>query len=144
MRKDPTYEIREHYIRLLSGMVVKSKSVPVYNLAQVAHKPPYVMVFGGTAESQDTKSGYSGSITVNIQVHTIYEGDYGGEKFADEVVHEIIRRRYDNTGYYGSTENFDIITCIYTVEEAVRIQSATAVHILKSIQFNHFITQKKQ
>jgi hypothetical protein len=143
MKIDPTQEIRKHYIDLLSGLTVGSKAVPVYNLAQVAQKPPYVLIFGGTSEDANTKGGFSDTVTVNVQVHTSFEGDYGGEKFADDVIIEIIDRRFQDGAVYGSTDNFDIVTCRYSIAETARIQTNTSVHILKTIQFTHFVSQKK-
>jgi len=145
MKKDATKEIRKHYVELLAGLEVNSKSIPVFNLAKVNSKPPYILIFGGTSENNDTKNGFSDNITVNVQVHTSFTGDFGGEEFADDVVNEIIERRYDQStpGVYGSTENFNIITCTRNIQEAARIETPTSVHILRQIQFSHFIEQIK-
>lgn len=141
MRKDATREIRQHYTELLSGIQVGGISIPVYNLAKVANKPPYILVFGGVNDQGTTKGPRHSQVSINVEVHTAYQGDYGGEKFMDAIVNEILEKRFENEPYYGQTENFKLVTCQYSAGESLRIESSTEIHILRQITFNHFVNQ---
>lgn len=145
MKLDPQKEIRKHYIDLLTGIQVRGKEIPVINLAKVGQQLPYILVFGGSSESADTKGSYNDQVTVNVQVHTDYKGNYGGESWADEITEAILERRYpdETPGIYGSTENFKIVTCTRNINETARIETSTSVHILRQITFNHFVKQIK-
>ena len=142
MRKDATKEIRQHYVDLLSGIEVNGKSIPVYNLARVADKPPYILIFGGVNEQGTTKDTKHSLLSVNVEIHTSYRGDYGGEKFMDAIVNEILEKRYENGPRYGDTDNFSLVTCTYTATESLRIETSTEVHIIRQLTFNHFVNQK--
>ena len=145
MKKDPQKELRKHYIDLLTGIQVNDATIPVINLAKVGQQLPYILVFGGTQTGTDTKGNYNDNATVNIQVHTDFKGNYGGESFCDSITEAILERRYPDAtpGKYGQTENFNIITCTRNIQETARIETSTSVHILRQITFNHFIEQKK-
>ncbi|TVR41895.1 MAG: hypothetical protein EA392_00930 [Cryomorphaceae bacterium] len=142
MRKDATREIRQHYVDLLSEIEVNDKAIPVYNLAKVSDPPPYILVFGGVNEQGTTKGPRHSEISINVEVHTAYRGDYGGEKFMDAIVNEIIEKRYEKAPRYGETENFQLVTCQYNAGESLRLQTSTEVHIIRQITFNHFVNQK--
>jgi hypothetical protein len=143
MKLDPQREIRQHYIDLLTGITVKGKEIPVINLAKVGQQLPYILVFGGSIEGADTKGTYNDRVSVNVQVHTDFKGNYGGESWADDIATEILKRRYPEgkPGEYGYTDNFRIVTCTRSIQETARIETATSVHILRQITFNHFVEQ---
>jgi hypothetical protein len=142
MRNDLTKEIRQHYISLLTGITVRGVGVPVINLAKTGQQLPYILVFGGSAEGSDTKGSYNDIISVNIQVHTDFKGNYGGEAFADEIVNEILNRRFETRGYYGETDNYKLVTCTYNASESARIDTNTSVHIYRLITFTHYVSHK--
>lgn len=144
MKKDPQKELRKHYIDFLSGIEVNGKEIPVINLAKVGQNLPYILVFGGTSSGSDTKNSYNDEVTINVQIHTDFKGNYGGEQFADEITEAVLERRYpdDNPGIYGETDNFQIVTCTRNIQETARIETNTSVHILRQINFNHFLSQK--
>jgi hypothetical protein len=142
MRKDATRELRQHYVELLTGITVNSKVIPVYNLAKVSNKPPYILIFGGTNTQGMTKGTTHSDLSINVEIHTAYQGDYGGEKFLDAIANEILEKRYENSPRYGATDNFQIITCQYSATETLRLETSTEIHILRQITFNHFINQK--
>lgn len=142
MKYDPSIELRRQYKTLLSGIVMKGKQIPVINLAKITTKPPYILIFGGTAENNSTKRKYSDNVSINVNVHTYFQGDYGGEYINDLIVDEIIQRRFAEIGSYGETDNYNIVTCNYSIEESARTMTETSVHIIQQITFNHFIEQK--
>lgn len=144
MKLDASLEIRQHYISLLSGISYNSRVVPVINLAKVFSKLPYILVFGVSVDPANTKNSYNDNVTVTIQVHTEFSGNFGGEKAADTIVNEIINKRYpeNKPGDYGETNNFKIVTCTHQVNESARVQNTSSVQIIKTITFNHYISQK--
>jgi hypothetical protein len=138
---DTQKELRAHYKSLLANIVVKDVAIPVINLARIAQKLPYILVFGGTNESADTRTTTNANTSITVQVHVDFAGNYGGEEFADDIVNEILEKRYTTRGIYGETTNWKIVTCTHVVNESARIDTNTSVQIIKSITFNHFLNK---
>lgn len=141
MKKNAQIELRTYYKSLLAGISVNGRSIPVINLARVGTKPPYILIFGGNATPSDTKTSYNDEVSINVNVHTDFAADAGGEAIADQITDEILNKVYAVKGIYGNTDNFKIVTCTYDIEESARTMSNTSVHIIRQITFTHFVEQ---
>jgi hypothetical protein len=114
----------------------------VYNLATIQSKPPYILLVNQTANENNTKGGYADNVAITVQCITEFTGPFGGDVAADRMASAVIEKITENRPNYGTTENFDIITCQISANETLRQQTETDTYITRQITFIHFVEQK--
>jgi len=131
--KDPTYQIRKHYIDLLAGI-----SVDVVNIATLNKEPPFVFV---TTRSQEesTKTSESHQVTTTFNIIVKNDGDWGGDKQAEDIANEILP--LVKNGSYSSTTDFKIVTCMIESSDPISETTETGRVIQKVIAVNNYVSR---
>ena len=141
MKKYPGKEIRKYYFDLLSDIKIDNKEIPVYNLARIGIEPPYIMLVNQTATGRNTKGSYSDDTTILIQCVTHFEGNFGGDQYADKIANEVTEKIFENRPDYGTTNNFKIVTTQITSNETLREQTSTDVLIIRQLTISNYVEQ---
>lgn len=108
--KDVVLPLRVGYFTLLNGMVVGGKTIQVFDSAPIhPASSPYIVIEGIVPISENTKDSFMAEVTVDLVVHTSFQGDYGGGKQADLIVNEILERVIPTPGKSGvSATGFNV------------------------------------
>lgn len=131
--KDPTYQIRKHYIDLLAGI-----SVDVVNIATFDKEPPFVFV-STRSQEQSTKTSESHQVTTTFNIIVKNDGDWGGDKQAEDIANEILP--LVKNGSYGSTTDFKIVTCMIESSDPISETTETGRVIQKVIAVNNYVSR---
>lgn len=129
---DPSYEIRKHYIDLLDI------SVPVLNYA-TTQDPPFVIVTTA-AVGAGTKNSYEWEVTTTMDIIVKTNGNWGGDKMADDIANEIMTL-IDNKPDYGDTTTFKIVTQEITGSSPIADITETGRIIQKTITITNYVSQ---
>ena len=141
MKLYPGKEIRKWYLDKLTGIELDGLTIPVYNLARIKSKPPYILLVNQTASSSDTKTTYNDNVSILVQCVTAFAGDFGGDEFADRMADEVTKRITADRPNYGNTDNFKIVTCQIASNDTLRQQNPSETYITRQIDFQHFVSQ---
>lgn len=134
---DPTYQIRKHYIDMLSAVA----GMPtVVNYATLDIEPPFVRV-NVSASYQGTKCSHSWNATTQMFVVVKAPGDWGGDALTEEISNLILTTIHATTPLYGTTDNFKLVTQVVTVNDVDSQLTPTGRVFLKQLVIESFIDQ---
>lgn len=133
------FEIRAWYKTQLTGITVDGRTIPIYNYPDYEKQPPFICLVNQSQQDYATKDKRDFIIKIYVQVYTANNGGFDGDRFADLVTNEIMKRI---NGNYGSTENFQIVTTKYDANESYAKIDAVSGIILRQIAFSHFISKQ--
>ena len=130
---DPTFQIRKRYIDLLDI------SVPVVNMASIDTEPPFVVV-STRSQEQGTKTSESHQTTTTINIIVKTDGDWGGDKLAEDIANEITPLVKSRP--YGDTQDFKIVTCRVEASAPLTQITETGRVIQKVLTIVNFVSRK--
>ena len=130
---DPTFQIRKHYIDLLDI------SVPVVNMASLGTEPPFVYV-STRSQEQSTKNSESHQTTTTINIIVKTDGDWGGDKMAEDIANEITP--LVKIVPYGETDDFKIVTCRVEASDPITQINETGRVIQKVLTIVNYVSRK--
>ena len=130
--KDPTLQIRAHYIDLLDI------SVPVYNMATLSAEPPFVIISTRSQQAVN-KTSFDHTVTTTMNIIVKTDGDWGGDKLAEDIANEILP--LVTTRPYGQTDDFKIITNTVEASDPISEVTETGRAISKVITIENYVSQ---
>ena len=134
--KDPTYQIRQHFINLISPVT----GCPVVNYATQGITPPYVRV-SVTASDASVKCSRSWNTTTQIFIVVKTGGDYGGDAMTETIANAILLKITENLPNYGATTDFAIVTQTITVNDVYDEITDSGRMFIKQLSVQNFIDQ---
>lgn len=131
------------YYNLLNGIVVDGSVVSFHYLkAPFSTESPYIVITGMYSQSDNTKDSFNGSVTVDLNIYTEFEGDFGTMNSADniaEAVLELIAPLPGKTALLA--EGFTVISAkLRGMRDSVSTSEDKSTYE-KKITFEHFIFQ---
>lgn len=108
------YELRKAYFDTIgNNITVSGTPVKVYDTeAPIGSVRPFI-ILGNYVQVDDlnTKDGFGGTATFNIEVNTEVVAPFGGRKQADEIMNSILGLVHPNTGTINlSSANFNFVS----------------------------------
>ena len=131
---DPTLEIRRYYVELLAGI-----SATVGNIFPATQAPPFVVISTRANES-GTKNTFDFTVTSTFDIVCKTSGDWGGDKLAEDIANEIMPLLIGTRGYYGRTENFQIVTCTVEASDPFLELIGTGKVVRKILQVQNYVS----
>ena len=132
-------QVREWVIdKLTNAVVVDGFTSPVVNIAEMDLEPPYIAIINQTQGNQLTKDGKSAEMTLLIQCITRFEGDYGGDWYADNMASEVSEIM---TGADGTTTDFNIAVMAKDANESTTIINKVERVIVRQLSYRLIVTQ---
>jgi hypothetical protein len=131
-------QVRAWLIEELTGIVVQGVTLPVYNLAMMDAETPYILIVNQIQSNVLSKDADTAEMTATIQCVTSFQGDYGGDQFADEMaskVSELI------TDIKDETDDFIIQQIGLDANEATIIINQTERVIVRQLSYRFYVQQ---
>ena len=108
------YQLRKAYFDAIgNNITVSGNPIKVYDMeAPIGSARPFIIIGSYVqANDQNTKDGFGGTGTLNVEVNTEVVSPYGGRKQADEIMNSITTIIHPTTGSVNLTStNFNFIS----------------------------------
>lgn len=100
------YQLRKAYFDAIGNNVtVSGNPIKVYDMeAPIGSARPFIII-GSYVQTNDlnTKDGFGGTGTLNVEVNTEVIAPFGGRKQADEIMNSVLNRVHATTGSINLT-----------------------------------------
>ena len=113
--KEVTTQIRQFHIDTITPLIVNGQNITVRNMVESSQSMPFVIVVT-RATGAGTKCDRDWLVTTNMEIIVKTDGDWGGDKIAEDIANEIYTKIDSSRPTYGTTDDFTITT--QTVEAA--------------------------
>jgi hypothetical protein len=133
-------QVRKWLLAELAGIEIDGITLPVYNLADMNSEAPYILIVNQTQSNVLTKDARSAEVTALVQCVTKFDGDYGGDMFADRMASEVSEIITDAT---GQTDDFIIQMLALDANETVNIINQTERVIVRQLAYRFIVSQSK-
>ena len=131
-------EIRTWVIAQLANIQVSGATIPVVNVARKALTAPFIDVMNQTQGNVLTKDSNSAISTVIVQCVTRFDGDYGGDSFADKMASAVSERLTDTS---GTTTNFHLDVLGLDANESTMLINQTERVITRQLAYRIIVSQ---
>lgn len=111
--KNVNKPLAEGYFNLLNGIVVEGKTVALHYLKAVyPTEAPYMVITGMYTQNENDNSDFWGYTTVDLNIYTEFQGDFGSMNLADEIANALMEILMPAPGVTPlQAEGFNVSTC---------------------------------
>lgn len=138
--KEVTTQIRQHHIGLIEPLIVNGQTIPVRNMISTTQSLPFVIV-ATRATGDGTKCTRDWLVTTNLEVVVKTDGDWGGDKLAEDIANEIYEKIDGSRPVYGTTADFNITTQTVEAADPILEQFNNGRVIRKVVVIENYVSQ---
>jgi hypothetical protein len=141
--KDPGVTIQQAYYTKLTSpaITVAVKNIPVYSdMAPAKTNRPYIVLGEQTLSDESDKTGFQTQLTQSVSVYTLFDGDRGSKKLANDIANEVMKR-IRNRQFQVTGSDFNSITATLDSSASVVTSTSTQTIISKQLRFRHIIQE---
>lgn len=137
--------LRTGYYSLLNNITVDGKQIPAFDMVAPKNvNPPYVIIENIMYINENTKDSFGGEVTVDLLVHSRYDGDFGGREESDKIANAIYGLVIPSPGKSGvSAAGFDVIMAKNLGAQDEMDYAATGRKYRKRITIEHTVWEQR-
>lgn len=141
--KDIKLPLRIGYIDLLDGINVNGKVIPMFDLeAPYPENAPYIIIDGIIPIQNNTRDDFSGEVTVELLIYTVYKGDFGGREEADLIANAVLGLLIPTPGKSGvSASGFNVFRAKLLTSNDEMSYTDTRRTYRRRLTIEHFVQQ---
>jgi hypothetical protein len=138
--KEVTTQIRQHHIDTVTPLVIGGVNIPVKNMVNTTQNTPFVIV-NTRATGGGTKCDRDWLVTTNMEIIVKTDGDWGGDKLAEDIANEIYTKIDSSRPSYGTTADFTITTQTVEAADPLLEQFNNGRVIRKVVVIENYVSQ---